>query len=136
MPVDIHVTVTVDQGGWLAVPDPEPLPRWWQRVRIGYNIALAVLSLTVAGPWAALLTKVREEGTLAGAWVMALIPLVVLGFIDNVRRVEAAGADPDLWPPKLRAAAARLALWAAVIGTGLALPVATAVQILTGVKPA
>ncbi|WP_394425461.1 hypothetical protein [Streptomyces sp. SGAir0957] len=93
-----------------AVPDPEPLPRWWQRVRIGYNIALAVLSLTVAGPWAALLTKVREEGTLAGAWVMALIPLVVLGFIDNVRRVEAAGADPDLWPPKLRAAAARLAL--------------------------
>ncbi|WP_199818709.1 hypothetical protein, partial [Streptomyces leeuwenhoekii] len=38
IPVDVHVTVTIDQGGWLAVPDPEPLPRWYQRIRWGYNI--------------------------------------------------------------------------------------------------
>lgn len=134
VPIDVHVTISVDHGGPPAIPDPVPGPRWWQRFRIGYNVALAVLSLTLAGPWAQLLTSVRDEAGLAGAWVMALIPLVVLGFIDNARRVEAAGADPDLWAPKLRAAAARFVLWAAVIGTVLALPVVTLVYILTGVR--
>lgn len=136
VPVDVHVTVTVDQGGWLSVPDPEPSPRWWQKIRIGYNLALAFLSLTLAGPWAALLAQVRDEESLAGAWVMALIPLVVLGFLDNARRAEAAGANPDLWAPKWRAAIIRLLLWAAVIGTCLALPITTLVYALTGVKPA
>ncbi|MFJ9037456.1 hypothetical protein ACIRF8_12815 [Streptomyces sp. NPDC102406] len=126
--------VTVDQPGPLAVPDPDPGPRWWQRIRIGYNIGLAVLSLSLAGPWAELLTTVRDEASLAGAWVMALIPLVALGFIDNAKRIEAEGAHPDLWAPKLRAAAARFVLWAAAIGTVLALPVTTVVQILTGVR--
>ncbi|MFD6620069.1 hypothetical protein ACFWFB_33040, partial [Streptomyces albidoflavus] len=109
-------------------------PRWWQRIRIGYNAALAFLSLSIAGPWAELLTLVRDEESLAGAWVIALIPLVVLGFADNIYRCAAAGAHPDLWPPKVRAAAARLLLWAAVIATGLALPLTTVVQILTGVR--
>jgi len=128
--------VTIDQGGWLAVPDPEPGPRWWQRIRYGYNVALAALSLILAGPWAHVLTAVRDEESLAGAWVMALIPLVVLGFIDNARRAEAAGAHPDLWAPKWRAVTARFLLWAAVIGTGLALPITTLVYAITGVKPA
>ncbi|WP_445524782.1 hypothetical protein [Streptomyces cyslabdanicus] len=136
VPVDVHVTVTVDQGGPLIPVDPEPGPRWWQRIRIGYNAALAVLSLGLAGPWAAVLVSVRDEESLAGAWVMALIPLVVLGFVDNAKRAEAAGADPDLWAPKWRAALVRLLLWAAVIGTCLALPLTTLVYALTGVKPA
>jgi hypothetical protein len=128
--------VTVDQGGWLSVPDPEPGPRWWQRIRIGYNAALAVLSLTLAGPWGAVLAAVRDEESLAGAWVMALGPLTVLAFLDNARRAEAAGADPDLWAPKLRAAITRFLLWAAVLGTVLTLPITTLVYALTGVKPA
>ncbi|WCN07332.1 hypothetical protein [Streptomyces sp. M92] len=130
------MTVTVDQGGWLSVPDPEPGPRWWQKIRWGYNLALAFLSLTLAGPWGAVLASVRDEEPLAGAWVMALIPLVVLAFLDNARRAEAAGADPDLWAPKWRAACVRLLLWAAVLGTVLTLPITTLVYVLTGVKPA
>ncbi|MFF7553584.1 hypothetical protein ACFZA9_11940 [Streptomyces olivaceus] len=136
IPVDVHVTISVDQGGWLALPDPDPIPRWWQRIRWGYNIGLAFLSLTLAGPWAQLLATVRDEAGLAGAWVMALIPLVVLGFLDNARRAEAAGAHPDLWAPKWRAAWVRFLLWAAAIGTALALPLTTLVYALTGVKPA
>ncbi|UDM00065.1 hypothetical protein [Streptomyces longhuiensis] len=130
----MHVTVTFDQDGELSAPDPDPGPRWWQRIRLGYNAALATLSLTLAGPWAALLTTVREEESLAGAWVIALVPLTVLAFVDNAKRAEATGAHPDLWGPKLRAAAARCALWAAAIGTALALPVTTLVYILTGVR--
>jgi hypothetical protein len=136
VPVDVHVTVTFDQGGPLVPADPPPGPRWWSRIRIGYNIALAVLSLTLAGPWAHVLTSVRDEESLAGAWVMALIPLTILAVIDNAKRAEAAGANPDLWAPKWRAAIARFLLWAAVIGTLLALPVTTLVYVLTGVKPA
>ncbi|MFF9269100.1 hypothetical protein [Streptomyces rochei] len=136
VPVDVHVTVTIEQGGWLAVPEPEPGPRWWQRIRWGYNAALAFLSLTLAGPWGALLASVRDEESLAGAWVMAAIPLVVLGVLDNARRVEALHADPDLWLPKFRAASVRFLLWAAVLGTVLTLPITTLVYALTGVKPA
>ncbi|MFE2457525.1 hypothetical protein [Streptomyces sp. NPDC059402] len=136
VPVDVHVTVTVDHGGWPAVPDPEPVPRWWQRIRWGYNLALAVLSLSLAGPWGALLANVRDEESLAGAWVMALVPLIVLAFLDNARRAEAAGANPDLWAPKWRAALVRFLLWAAVLGTVLTLPITTLVYALTGVKPA
>jgi FtsH-binding integral membrane protein len=132
----VHVTVTVEQGGWLSVPDPEPVPRWWQRIRIGYNAALATLSLTLAGPWGAVLASVRDEESLAGAWVMALVPLTVLAFLDNARRAEAVGADPDLWAPKWRAAAVRFLLWAAVLATVLTLPITTLVYALTGVKPA
>lgn len=120
-------------GGSLSVPDPDPGPRWWQRIRIGYNAALAVLSLTLAGPWAHVLVSVRDKESLAGAWVMALGPLIVIAFADNVYRVAAAGAADELWAPKLRAALARLLLWAAVIGTVLALPVTTLVYAITGV---
>ncbi len=136
VPVDVHVHLTVDQRGWQSAPDPDPDPRWWQRIRWGYNAALAVLSLTLAGPWGAVLASVRDEESLAGAWVMAAIPLVVLGYLDNARRIEAAGAHPDLWAPKWRAAAMRLLLWAAVLGTVLTLPITTLVYALTGVKPA
>ncbi|MFF9285417.1 hypothetical protein [Streptomyces griseosporeus] len=136
IPVDIRVSVTVDQGGWPSGPDPEPGPRWWQRIRWGYNLALAALSFPLAGPWASLLASVRDEASLAGAWVMAVIPLIVLAVLDNARRVEARNADPDLWAPKWRAALARLLLWAAVIGPALTLPITTLVYALTGVKPA
>ncbi|MET9142425.1 hypothetical protein [Streptomyces sp. NPDC004042] len=114
-------------------PDPEPVPRWWQRIRIAYNAGLAFLATPLSGPWAWVLIHVRDDGSLTGAWVMALIPLAVLGLWDNVRRAEAAGAHPDLWPPKLRAGLARLLLWAAVIGTVLALPITTLVYLITGV---
>lgn len=136
VPVDVHVHVTVDQGGWQPAPGPEPGSRWWQRIRWGYNLALAALSLTLAGPWGALLASVRDEESLAGAWVMAVIPLIVLGYLDNARRVEAAAAHPDLWAPKWRAAAMRLLLWAAALGTVLTLPITTLVYALTGVMPA
>lgn len=135
VPVDVHVTVTFDQGGPLIPADPEPVPRWWQNIRIGYNAALAFLSLTLAGPWAHVLGSVRDEASLAGAWVMAIIPLVILAFLDNARRAEAAGAHPDLWGPKWRAALARFLLWAALIATVLTLPITTLVTILTGVQP-
>ncbi|MGV9282134.1 hypothetical protein [Streptomyces sp. NPDC003730] len=131
-----HYYLAEPAGGPLSVPDPEPGPRWWQRIRIGYNAALAVLSLSLAGPWGALLANVRDEESLAGAWVMALVPLVVVAFLDNARRAEAAGANPDLWAPKWRAAGTRLLLWAAVLGAVLTLPLTTLVYALTGVKPA
>jgi hypothetical protein len=126
--------VSVDRGGPPAVPDPEPGPRWWRRIRIAYNIGCAFVGFIFCGPWAWVLASVRDEQGLAGAWVMALIPLVVLGFIDNARRIEAAGAHPDLWAPKLRATAARCALWAAAIATALALPVTTLIYLVTGVR--
>jgi len=113
--------------------DPEPGPRWWQRIRVGYNLACAAAGFTVCGPWAWVLADVRDEASLAGAWVMTLIPLAVIAFIDNARRVEALHADPDLWGPKLRAALARTALWAAVLATCLTLPVTTLVYAITGV---
>ncbi|MFF3891372.1 hypothetical protein [Streptomyces sp. NPDC001914] len=121
-------------GGWLSVPDPEPGPRWWQRIRIGYNAGLATLALSLAGPWAHVLDSVQEEESLAGAWVMALGPLIVIALADNAYRVAAA-ASGELWLPKVRAAVARFLLWAAVIGTCLALPVTTLVYALTGVQP-
>ncbi|GAA3956835.1 hypothetical protein GCM10022384_07450 [Streptomyces marokkonensis] len=136
VPIDVHVHIDITPGGPPAIPDPEPGPRWWSRIRIGYNLALAALSLTFAGPWGAFLATVRDEESLAGAWTMAVIPLIVLAVLDNARRVEALHADPDLWAPKWRAALARFLLWTAVIGTVLTLPITTLVYALTGVKPA
>ncbi len=136
VPVDVHVWIDVTTGGPLVPVEPEPGPRWWSRIRIGYNAALAVLSLTLAGPWAHVLASVRDEESLAGAWVMALIPLTVLAFLDNARRAEAAGAHPDLWAPKWKAALTRLLLWAAGLAAAFTLPITTLVYALTGVKPA
>ncbi|MFD5697468.1 hypothetical protein [Streptomyces lasiicapitis] len=131
-PVDVHVHVTIGT----PIPDPEPDERWWQRIRIGYNLALAALSLPLTGPWSWVLASVRDDESLTGAWVMAGIPLAVLALLDNARRAEAAGSDPDLWGPRVRAALARLLLWAAVIATALTLPVTTLVYWITGVEPA
>ncbi|MEU0458578.1 hypothetical protein ABZ322_37700 [Streptomyces sp. NPDC006129] len=136
MPVDVRVQVDISTSGPLVPLEPERGPRWWSRIRIGYNAALAVLSLALAGPWARVLASVRDEASLAGAWVMALIPLTMLAFLDNARRAEAAGANPDLWAPKWRAALTRLLLWAAVLATAFTLPITTLVYALTGVKPA
>ncbi|MFD8805586.1 hypothetical protein [Streptomyces sp. NPDC059597] len=127
------MTVTIDPGGLPVLPDPEPGPRWWQRVRIGYNLALLALSTPMSGPWSWVLAHVRDEQSLAGAWVMALIPLAILAVLDNARRAEAAGANPDLWAPKWRAAITRLLLWAAITATVLTLPITTLVYLMTGV---
>ena len=124
--------VTVDHGGPLVPVDPEPGPRWWGRIRIGYNAACAFLGFALCGPWAWVLADVRSEESLAGAWVMAAIPLVVLGFLDNARRVEALHADPELWAPRLKAGIARVLLWTALIATGLTLPITTIVFVFTG----
>ena len=133
--VDIHVHVEVATTS--TEPDPEPADRWWRHIRIAYNVACAILGFIICGPWAWVLNDVRnsKNGGLPGAWVMAVIPLVVLGFLDNARRIEAAHAHPDLWVPKLKAAVARVFLWAAVIATALTLPVSTIVFLITGVQP-
>ncbi|MEU5773879.1 hypothetical protein ABZ819_11385 [Streptomyces venezuelae] len=111
----------------------ERTPRWYQRVRIGYNAACAFAGLTLCGPWAWVLASVRDEASLAGAWVMALIPLVVLGFLDNARRIEVQHADPELWGPKWRAVLARVLLWAAILAIFLTLLIAATVRLMTGV---
>jgi hypothetical protein len=134
VPVDVHVAVTIDTAGPLAPLEPEPGPRWWQRIRIAYNLGCAFAGFVVCGPWAWLLTALREGQGLAAAWVAALIPLVVIAFIDNARRVEALHADPDLWWPRLKAVIARVLLWAALEATALALPLTSLVYWITGVQ--
>lgn len=135
-PVDVYVHVDVAVTS--AEPEPEPPERWWHRIRIAYNAACAALGFAICGPWAWVLNSVHHHGPngLAGAWVMAVIPLVVIGFLDNARQVEARCANPDLWAPKWRAALTRTLLWALIIATALTLPVATLVYALTGVQPA
>lgn len=135
VPVDVHVTVTIDAGGPLLPTDPDPGPRWWQRIRIGYNAACAACGLGLSGPWAWVLSSVRDTESLAGAWVMAAVPLTVAALLDNARRVEAAHAHPDLWAPKLRAVIARTTLWALTEATVLTLPITTLVYLMTGVQP-
>ncbi|MEU2181248.1 hypothetical protein [Streptomyces thermolilacinus] len=128
-PVDVRVTVDVQLGS----PE-EPELRWWQRIRWAYNAGCALVSLPIAGPWAAVLGTCRDEQGLAGAWTIAAVPLAVLVTLDNARRIEAAAAHPDLWRPRARAALTRVALCAAVIATATALPVETVVYLLTGVR--
>ncbi|HEY6114866.1 MAG TPA: hypothetical protein VI172_02810 [Candidatus Dormibacteraeota bacterium] len=127
--------ITLDQGGPLVPANPDPGPRWWQRIRIGYNLACAACGLGLSGPWAWVLASVRDKESLTGAWVMAAVPLIVVAFLDNARRVEAAAAHPDLWAPKWRAALTRTLLWALVEATVLTLPITTLVYALTGVLP-
>lgn len=134
-PVDVHVHITVEQGGPPIPADPGPGPRWWGRIRIGYNAACAAIGFGLAGPWAMVLASVRDEESIAGAWVMALVPLTVAGLLDNARRVEARCADPELIAPKLKAAAARIVLWTLVEATALTLPITTLVYLMTGVQP-
>lgn len=131
MPVDVHVTVTVDQGGELVPADPDPGPRWWQRFRIGCAIA----GFLLCGPWAWVLKDIRDDGTngLAGAWVMALIPLTVIAVWDNAARIAAKHADPEAWIPRIRALVARTLLWAGLWAIALTLPVTTLVFLVTGV---
>ncbi|MEE4598241.1 hypothetical protein V2J94_41470 [Streptomyces sp. DSM 41524] len=133
-PVHVHVDVHIDPSAWLPVqPEPEPLPRWYQRIRWGYNLACAAASLPIATPWAAALGACRYEAGLGAGWVLALVPLSITAWIDNIRRIELAGAHPDLLPPKVRAAIARVLLYAQVIAIAIALPVTTIVYIITGV---
>jgi hypothetical protein len=131
VPVAVHVDVH------LVPVEPEPpLPgvRWWQTWRPIYNTLCAVASAPVAGQWADVLGVVRDEGGLAAAWVVALVPLGVVALVDNVHAVAAANSAEALWLPRLRAAAVRAALWALLIGTAVALPVITVVYVVTGVR--
>ncbi|MEH0574328.1 hypothetical protein QBA54_07490 [Streptomyces sp. B21-108] len=135
VPVDVHVHVTIDAGGPLVPVDSDPGPRWWQRIRIGYNLACAACGLGLSGPWAWVLASVRDEESLAGAWIMAAVPIAVVALLDNARRVEAAAAHPDLWAPKIRAAITRTLLLSLAEATALTLPVTTLVYLITGVQP-
>ncbi|MGW0566098.1 hypothetical protein [Streptomyces tauricus] len=132
MPVDVHVHVTIDVGG---PPDPPEDPPWWKRVRWGHHAAMLFLALPVSGPWAWVLADVRDTEGLAGAWVMAIIPLALVAVWDNVTRIRAQQAHPDEWLPKARAALARLLLYAMATATVLTLPLTTLVYWITGVKP-
>ncbi|MYR45069.1 hypothetical protein [Streptomyces sp. SID5910] len=129
-PLDVHVHVTIDVGG---PPDPPPAPPWWRRIRWGYHLGMLTLALPLSGPWAWILADVRDEESLAGAWVMAIVPLALVAVWDNVTRIRARQADPDEWLPRLRAGVARLALYAMATATVLTLPITTLVYALTGV---
>lgn len=125
--IDVHVTI-----GW-AEPEPEP-PSWWRRIRWGYNAGCLLCASPLISTWADGLASIRDSQGLAGAWTLAVIPLTVLAFLDNARRIEAAAAHPDLWKPKIRAATTRTLLWACIASTAITLPVTTAVYALTGVR--
>ncbi|MFF3190532.1 hypothetical protein [Streptomyces misionensis] len=130
---DIIVHATIH----LPVPDePAPAPgiRWWQTFRIGYNLACSLVALPLASRWADVLADARTAAGLAGAWVIALVPLGVVALVDNTLAVTAANCAPRLWLPRIRAAASRVALWALLIGTAIALPVMTVVYVITGVR--
>lgn len=130
-PLDIHIHI--DPSAWLPVaPEPEPGPSWWARCRPGYNAACILVGLPLTSGWAGVLMDVRDEASLAGAWVMATIPLAVVAVADNIYR-SAARSHPDLWVPRGRAVVARVLLWATVLGAATALPVATIVYAITGV---
>ncbi|WP_198533188.1 hypothetical protein, partial [Streptomyces sp. AcH 505] len=134
--IHVHVDVHLDPSAWLPVPvEPEPGPPWWIRARPGYQAACILAGLPLTGWWDTALVTCRAEAGLAAAWVVALVPLAVVGYADNVYRVAAAGAAPELWAPRIRAAAARTLLWALTLATVLALPVTTVVYLLTGVRP-
>ncbi len=124
--VDVHVTLT-----WATEPEP---PAWWRRIRWGYNAGCLLCAGPLAAPWAWALASVRDDQGLAGAWTLATVPLAVLALLDNARRVEAAHALPELWAPKLRAARARILLWAAITATATTLPATTLVYVITGVR--
>lgn len=130
--VIVHATI------YFPVPDePEPAPgiRWWQTFRFGYNALCIAVGSPLAAQWALVLGDARTEAGLAGAWVIALVPLGIVALVDNVWSVAAANSAPRLWLPRIKAAAARAALWALLIGTAVALPVMTLVYAVTGVQP-
>ncbi|MEU6070550.1 hypothetical protein ABZ864_40455 [Streptomyces sp. NPDC047082] len=125
------MTVHIAPGGQQDPPNPDP--PWWARIRWGYHLATILLALPLSGPWARVLADVRDTESLAGAWVMAVIPLTGLAVWDNACWIRAACAHTDLWEPRIRAALSRLLLWAAVIATALTLPIVTLVYAMTGV---
>lgn len=128
-PVDVHVHVTVSQGG---PPDPPQIP-WWRRIRWGYHALMVLLAFPVSGPWAKVLDSVRHGEGLPAAWVMAATVWALAAVWDNVSRIRARHADPDAWLPKWRAGIARLLLYAVITATTLALPITTLVYWITGV---
>ncbi|MDX2623833.1 hypothetical protein PV356_30720 [Streptomyces sp. WI03-5b] len=91
------------------------------------------VGLPLTSGWAGILTDVRDEASLAGAWVMATIPLALAAVADNHYRITAR-AHPDLWLPRARATGARVLLWVTVLGAAAALPIATVVYVITGVR--
>ncbi len=96
---------------------------------------MALTAFPLSGPWAWVLADVREQASLTGTWVIAVIPLAIVAWWDNAARIQARHSDPDLWGPRVRATVARLALYATAEATALALPLYSLVIILTGVRP-
>jgi hypothetical protein len=134
-PGDIHFHTHYVFTNLPAIPEPEPGPAWWVRCRPFYNLACILAGYPVTTWWADVLGSAREEAGLAGAWVIALIPLAILVFADQIHRVAAAGAAEDLWIPKAKSAVTRTLLWSALIATCIALPFLTVAYVLTGVRP-
>ncbi|MER6607363.1 hypothetical protein ABT282_15975 [Streptomyces sp. NPDC000927] len=132
-PMDIHIHI--DPSAWLPVePEPEPGPPWWIRWRPGYQTACIIAGLPITDFWSGVLVFFRDDTTLTTAWVVAAIPLGITAMADNVYRIAAAGAHPDLWHPKIRAAGARILLWALALATLLSLPLTTVIYWITGVQ--
>ncbi|MFD6531565.1 hypothetical protein [Streptomyces sp. NPDC060184] len=136
VPPPIDITIHIDPAAWLpAEPEPGVGPGWWIRFRPGYNLACIICSLPAVGVWSDILRLVRDSESLAGSWTIAAVPFGVAAFADNIYRIAAAGADPDLWHPKIRAFLARTALWTTILGPAIALPVTTITYLITGVRP-
>ncbi|MER6235937.1 hypothetical protein ABT185_07655 [Streptomyces clavifer] len=131
VPPPIHIYI--DPSAWLPATEPEPRPSWWARCRPGYNLACILVGLPLTSGWAGVLVDVRDEASLAGAWVMATIPLAIVAVADNHHRI-AARSHPDLWMPRARAAGARVLFGVTTLGAATALPIATIVYAITGVR--
>ncbi|MFC9752998.1 hypothetical protein [Streptomyces sp. NPDC056921] len=131
--MDIHIHI--DPSAWLPVePESEPGPPWWIRWRPGYQAACIAAGLPLTDAWSGLLALLRDDASLTSAWVVAAIPLGIAALADNHHRITAAGANPDLWMPKIKAAGARIVLWSLTLSTGLALPLTTVIYWVTGVQ--
>jgi hypothetical protein len=106
-------------------------PSWFERLRPGYNGAAIVLGLPLTAAWSHAVHQCAAETSLAGGWVLALVPLGIVAFADNV---YGAAAHAKRWAPKIRAFGARVLLWVAVLGAVTALPILTIVYLVTGVR--
>ncbi|WP_330339387.1 hypothetical protein [Streptomyces sp. NBC_00557] len=132
-PPPVHVHVTLPASTPPEPPEQDHTPPWWARIRWGRQLLLLALAFPLSTPWARVLADARDGAGLSGAWVIAVIPLALVAFWDNVCRIRARYTDPDLWAPQIRAFVARLLLYAAVIATARALPIVTLVYAITGV---
>lgn len=109
----------------------EDPPTWFERLRPGYNGAAIGIGLPLTAAWSHAVHQCAAETSLAGGWVLAVVPFGIVAFANNI---YGAATHARRWAPKIRAFAARILLWAAGLGAVTALPVLTVVFLVTGVR--